>query len=83
MLCGSAGAANLGIYGPTYKILETDAFDWIVNQRLPMLEANGAIDKMNTRLQQRGQSTIENPRGAVLPQATKLGVYIATRCIGR
>lgn len=71
MLCGNAAASNLGIYGPTYKIIETDAFDWIVNQRLPELERNGEIDKMNTRLQQRGQSTIENPRGAVLPQATR------------
>ena len=71
MLCGSAGATNLGIYGPTYKILETDAFDWIVNQRLPDLERNGEVAKMNTKLQRQAQTTIENPRGAQLPQATR------------
>ena len=71
LLCGNAYTKDLGIYGPTYKIGEIDAFDWIVNQRLPELERNGAIDKMNTKLQKQAQLVIENPRGATLPQAGK------------
>ena len=71
LLSGSVMAKNLGIYGPTYKIAEMDVFDWIVNQRLPELENNGEIDKMNAKLQKRAQHRIENPKGPKLPKATK------------
>lgn len=71
LLSGSVMAANLGIYGPTYKVKEVDALDWIVNQRLPELEKNGEIDKMNAKLQKTSQYRIENPKGAKLPKATK------------
>ncbi len=71
LLSGSVMAKNLGIYGPTYKIAEMDAFDWIVNQRLPELERNGEIDKMNAKLREKSQDRIENPKGIRLPKATK------------
>lgn len=72
ILCGSCSALDLGVFGPTYLIKELDAFDWIVNQRLPELERNGEIDKMNAKLQKQSQIRIENPRGITLPQATSM-----------
>lgn len=69
LLCGSLQAKDLGVFGPTYKISEDDAFEWIVNQRLPELERTGEIDKMNDKLAQKSRERIENPRGVHLPQA--------------
>lgn len=70
ILCGNCVAQNLGVFGPTYLIAEVDAFEWIVQQKLPELERNGEIDKMNAKLQQQSQFRVENPVGATLPQAT-------------
>lgn len=84
-LCGSAGAQSLGIFGPTYKIAEVDAFEWIVNVRLPELQQSGEIDKMHKKLQDQSKFRVENPKGAHLPAATKVRVrrqsliYILTR----
>lgn len=72
ILCGSAQARDLGIFGPTYLIVEVDAYEWIVNQRLPELERAGEIDKMNTKLAQKSRNKIESPKGAHLPQV-KIG----------
>lgn len=70
ILCGNCVAQNLGVFGPTYLISEVDAFEWIVQQKLPELERNGEIDKMNAKLQKQSQFRVENPIGATLPQAT-------------
>lgn len=70
ILCGNCVAQNIGVFGPTYLIAEVDAFEWIVQQKLPELERNGEIDKMNAKLQQQSQFRVENPIGATLPQAT-------------
>lgn len=74
ILCGSAHSKNLGILGPTYLIKEVDAYEWIVNQRLPELEQSGEIDKMHKKLQDKARLRVENPRGAHLPLATKVRV---------
>lgn len=68
ILCGNAYAKDLGVYGPTYLIAEKDAFEWIVNERLPELERSGEINKMNTKLQENSRNRIENPRGLYLPE---------------
>ena len=74
ILCGSANAKDIGIFGPTYKIAEVDAYDWIVNQKLPELERSGEIDNMNKKLQDQSKFRVENPKGAHLPAATKVRV---------
>ena len=73
-LCGSASAQNLGIFGPTYKIAEVDAFEWIVNVRLPELQQSGEIDNMHKKLQDKSKFKVENPKGTHLPAATKVKV---------
>jgi conjugal transfer pilus assembly protein TraW len=70
LLCGNAHSKNLGVFGPTYLIKEMDAFEWIVNKKLPELERSGVIDKMNMRLAENSRNRIENPKGILLPQAT-------------
>lgn len=74
LLCGSANAKDLGIFGPTYNILEADGYEWIVNQRLPELEQSGEIDKMHKKLQDKSRLRVENPNGVHLPLATKVKV---------
>jgi len=74
ILCGSANAKDLGIFGPTYKITDVDAFEWIVNVRLPELQQSGEIDNMNKKLQNQSKFRVENPKGAPLPAATKVRV---------
>jgi len=71
LLYGNANAHDLGEFGPTYKIREMDAFEWITQQRLPELLQSGLIDKMNTKLQTTAQHRVENPKGIRLPQAFK------------
>ena len=73
ILCGSAQARDLGIFGPTYLIAEVDAYEWIVNQRLPELERAGELDAMNAKLAQNSRNRIENPNGVHLPQVKVAG----------
>jgi conjugal transfer pilus assembly protein TraW len=68
ILCGNTQATNLGVFGPTYLIKEMDAFEWIVNKRLPELEQAGEIDKMNEKFAKNSRHRIENPKGVYLPQ---------------
>lgn len=68
ILCGSLQAKDLGDFGPTYLIREVDAFEWIINHRLPELEKTGAVDAMNKKLLDKSRKRIENPKGVSLPQ---------------
>lgn len=74
ILSGSTYAKDLGVYGPTYLIVEKDAFEWIVSERLPELQRSGEIDKMNAKLQENSRNRIENPRGTHLPDAKSVRI---------
>lgn len=71
ILCGKAFAIDVGTFGPVYEVVEPDVLDWIYNTRLPELERNGEIKKLQQKLQNKAQKSVERPKGVVLPAATK------------
>jgi len=61
MLYGNALSHTLGTQGSTYPIQEIDALKWI-ESRLLELQSQGAIEKYQQRLQEKGVRSIEHPK---------------------
>lgn len=71
ILSSSAFAKNLGVFGPAYNILERDAYEWLVNNRLKDVAVVGKIKQLESEMSNTARARIENPKGAKLPNATK------------
>lgn len=68
-LSSSLQANVIGTFGPIYKILETDLYEWIVNERLPEMQRNGEIERIQTEMKHNAQKAIDEPKGISLPLA--------------
>lgn len=71
ILSSSAFAKNLGVFGPTYNILERDAYDWLVNNRLNDVAVVDKVKQLESEMSKTARVRIENPKGAKLRHATK------------
>jgi conjugal transfer pilus assembly protein TraW len=61
ILCFDAQAANLGVIGPVYPILEED-FLKVIQQKLMLMQQQGLIEKYQGDLQQRAKTYIARPK---------------------
>lgn len=68
-LSSSVQANVIGTFGPIYKIAEPDLYEWIVKERLPEMQRNGEIERIQTEMKHNAQKAIDAPRGITLPLA--------------
>lgn len=58
---GNAGADDLGVIGPTYKITEKDLID-VIKDKLQSMKKNGQLDKLQDDYKKEVLNSVERPR---------------------
>lgn len=68
LLSSSCYAKDLGVYGPAFNILERDAYEWLINERLNDMSVKDRIKEIEDEMTKMARHRIENPIGAKLPK---------------